>query len=123
MVKNSYEIKNKKRSRRRAAIRKHLRGTASRPRLVVFRSLKHIYAQIVDDDKGCTLCAMSTVSKDFKAEEGQKKAEISFQIGLKLGEKALANGISNVAFDRAGYKYHGRVKALADGARKAGLAF
>lgn len=123
MVKNSYEIKNRKRSRRRAAIRKRMWGTASRPRLVVFRSLKHIYAQIIDDDKGSTLCSMSTVAKDFSAEKGQKKTEVSFQIGLKLGEKAIAQGISAVAFDRSGYKYHGRVKALADGARKAGLVF
>jgi large subunit ribosomal protein L18 len=123
MVKNSYEVKNRKRLRRRAAIRKRLWGTASRPRLVVFRSLKHIYAQVIDDDKGHTLCAMSSVAKDFSAEKGQKKTEVSFQIGLKLGEKAIAQGISEVAFDRAGYKYHGRVKALADGARKAGLVF
>ncbi len=123
MVKNSYEIKNRKRARRRAAIRKHLRGTASRPRLVVFRSLKHIYAQIVDDDKGQTICAMSSIAKGFTAEQGKKKTEISFEIGQKLGEKALSSGITNVAFDRAGYKYHGRIKALADGARKAGLVF
>jgi large subunit ribosomal protein L18 len=123
MVKESYVEKNRKRSRRRAAIRKHLWGTSERPRLVVFRSLKNIYAQIVDDDKGFTLCAMSTKSKDFKAESGVKKTEVSFQIGLKIGEKALAEGITKVAFDRSGYKYHGRVKALADGARKAGLVF
>jgi len=124
MVKESYVIKNKKRNRRIAAIRNKLRGTATRPRLVVFRSLKHIYAQIVDDDKGCTLCSLSTLSKDFKSATGKtKKTEISYEVGLKLGEKALANGITQVAFDRAGYKYHGRVKALAEGARKAGLMF
>lgn len=123
MVKESHLIKNRKRSRRRAAIRKHLRGTTERPRMVVFRSLKHIYAQIVDDDKGQTLCSLSTKSKEFELEAGVKKTEMSFQIGLRLGEKALANGISQVAFDRSGYKYHGRVKALAEGARKAGLVF
>lgn len=124
MVKESNVIKSKKRSRRRAAIRKHLWGTTERPRLVVFRSLKHIYAQIIDDDKGLTLCSASTISKDFKQEPSKKKkTEISFEIGQKLGEKALASGISMVSFDRAGYKYHGRVKALAEGARKAGLVF
>jgi large subunit ribosomal protein L18 len=123
MVKESHVIKNKKRSRRRAAIRKHLYGTIERPRLVVYRSLNNIYAQIVDDDKGNTLCAMSTKAKDFKPEAGKKKTEVSFQVGLKLGEKALATGITKVAFDRSGYKYHGRVKALAEGARKAGLVF
>lgn len=123
MVKESHVIKNRKRSRRRAAIRKHLYGTAARPRLVIFRSLKHIYAQIVDDDKGSTLCSMSDTAKDFSAETGKKKTEISFQVGELLGAKALASGITQVAFDRAGYKYHGRVKALADGARKAGLVF
>ncbi len=123
MVKESHLIKNRKRNRRRAAIRKHLRGTTERPRMVVFRSLKHIYAQIVDDDKGQTMCALSTKSKEFKVETAVKKTELSFQIGLKLGELALAKGITTVAFDRSGYKYHGRVKALADGARKAGLVF
>lgn len=123
MVKESHKVKNRKRSRRRAAIRKHLYGTAERPRLVVFRSLKHIYAQIVDDDKGKTLCSMSSKAKDFAAEAGKKKTDISFQVGELLGSKALASGITKVAFDRSGYKYHGRVKALAEGARKAGLVF
>jgi large subunit ribosomal protein L18 len=123
MVKESHVIKNRKRNRRRAAIRKRLRGTVERPRMVIFRSLKHIYAQIIDDDSGRTLCTMSTVTKALQLETGLKKTERSFQIGQKLGEKALASGITKVAFDRAGYKYHGRVKALADGARKAGLLF
>jgi len=123
MVKENNIVKIIKRNRRRAAIRKHIWGTTERPRLVVFRSLKHIYAQIVDDDKRRTLCSMSTVTKEFKSEKGQKKTEVSFQIGMKLGEKALADGITKVSFDRSGYKYHGRVKALADGARKAGLVF
>lgn len=69
------------------------------------------------------MCSASTVSKDFKPEAGKKKTEISFEIGQKLGEKALSGGITQVAFDRAGYKYHGRVKSLAEGARKAGLVF
>jgi len=120
----------RKRSRNEMRLIRHLRlrqklsGTAEAPRLAVFRSLKHIYAQVIDDNKGCTLCSLSTLSKDFKSATGKtKKTEISYEVGLKLGEKALANGITQVAFDRAGYKYHGRVKALAEGARKAGLMF
>lgn len=123
MIKHSSIKKNTLRQRRKAAIRKRLSGTTQRPRLVVFRSLKNIYAQIIDDTKGITLVSMSTIAKDVEMEKGTKKTEQSFQIGLKLGEKALAAGITTVAFDRAGYKYHGRVKAVADGARKAGLAF
>jgi large subunit ribosomal protein L18 len=124
MVKSSNEVKIRKRNRRRSAIRNRLRGTTARPRLVVFRSLKNIYAQIVDDEKGRTLCSASTITKDFKQEASKKKrTEVSFEIGQKLGEIALANGITQVSFDRSGYKYHGRVKALADGARKAGLVF
>ena len=123
MVKESHVIKNKKRNRRRAAIRIRLHGNAERPRLVVFRSLKHIYAQIIDDDSGRTLCAVSTITKGLELDSGIKKTEKSFKIGFKIGEVALASGITKVAFDRAGYKYHGRIKALADGARKAGLLF
>ncbi|MDI9528657.1 MAG: 50S ribosomal protein L18 [Candidatus Cloacimonadota bacterium] len=123
MITQSNIRKNALRERRRAAIRKRLHGTADRPRLVVFRSLKHIYAQIIDDTKGRTLVSYSTKAKDAEIAPGTKKVEQSFQIGQKLGEKALANGITKVAFDRAGFKYHGRVKALAEGARKAGLEF
>lgn len=121
MVKPSNIIRNEKRARRRKAIRKHMNGTASRPRLVVFRSLNHIYGQIIDDLKGNTLVSLSSKSKDAQLEEGIKKVEISFQVGQQLGAKALKAGITKVCFDRAGYKYHGRVKAFADGARKAGL--
>lgn len=123
MIKSITKIKSDLRNRRRAAIRKRLSGTTERPRLVVFRSLKNIYAQIIDDTKGVTLVSMSTKAKDLSSLEGMKKTAQSFEVGLKLGEKAMAAGITKVAFDRAGYKYHGRVKALADGARKAGLAF
>ncbi len=121
MVKPSNIIRNEKRARRRKAIRKHMSGTASRPRLVVFRSLNHIYGQIIDDLKGNTLVSLSTKSKDAQLEEGIKKVEASFKIGQQLAAKALSAGITKVCFDRAGYKYHGRVKAFADGARKAGL--
>ncbi len=123
MIKSSAVVKNKLRTRRRTAIRKRLQGTPERPRLAVFRSLKHIYAQIIDDSTGKTLASASSRAKDFvPVAEGKKTAQ-SFQVGLTLGEKALAAGITAVAFDRAGYKYHGRVKALAEGARKAGLDF
>lgn len=111
------------RMRRRKAIRKKLNGSADRPRMVVFRSAKHIYAQIINDEVGRTLVAMSTISKDIQLEDNLKRTQESFEVGLKLGEKALAAGIKQVCFDRNGFKYHGRIKALADGARKAGLSF
>lgn len=123
MIKSVTKIKSDLRTRRRAAIRKRLSGTAERPRLVVFRSLKYIYAQIIDDTKGVTLVSMSSKAKEFDPGEAKTRTEISMAVGQKLGEKALASGIKTIAFDRAGYKYHGRVKALADGARKAGLEF
>jgi large subunit ribosomal protein L18 len=123
MIKPSSITKAALRKRRRAAIRKRLHGTAERPRLVVFRSLKHIYAQIIDDTTGRTLASASTKGKDFESAAGDKKTAQSFAVGQQLGEKAMAAGITRIAFDRAGYKYHGRVKALADGARKAGLDF
>jgi large subunit ribosomal protein L18 len=123
MIKSATKIKINLRARRRAAIRKSLTGTSERPRLVVFRSNKNIYAQIIDDSKGITLASMSSKAKDFTQGEAKTKTEISHEVGLQLGKKALDAGITIIAFDRAGYKYHGRVKALADGARKAGLDF
>ncbi|MCB5224760.1 MAG: 50S ribosomal protein L18 [Candidatus Cloacimonadaceae bacterium] len=123
MIKPSNIVKNTLRVRRRRAIRNRLNGTTERPRLVVFRSLKHIYAQIIDDTTGKTLVSASSRGKDVEIPKGIKKTEQGFQVGQKLGEKAIAAGLSKVAFDRAGYKYHGRVKALAEGARKAGLDF
>lgn len=123
MIKSPTKIKSNLRRRRRAAIRKHLSGSSERPRLAVFRSNKNIYAQIIDDSKGVTLASMSSKAKDFAAGQAKTKTEISREVGLMLGKKALEAGITTVAFDRAGYKYHGRVKALAEGARKAGLDF
>jgi large subunit ribosomal protein L18 len=123
MIKSITKIKSSLRNRRRAAIRKRLSGSSERPRLAVFRSNKHIYAQIIDDSKGLTLCSMSSKAKDFAKGEAKTKTELSSLVGKQLGEKALAAGIKTIAFDRAGYKYHGRVKALADGARSAGLEF
>lgn len=123
MIKQSNIIKNALRDRRRAAIRKRLRGTSLRPRLVVFRSHRHIYAQIIDDSLGRTLVSASSREKNLNLASGTKKTKQGLQVGQLLGEKAQAAGITKVCFDRAGYKYHGRVKALADGARKAGLDF
>ena len=121
-MKNSVTYKkNQARMRRVKAIRKKLSGTASRPRLVVFRSLNHIYAQIIDDDLGKTLVSMSSKSKG-EAFTG-KKMEQAKAVGMKLAKKAIQAGVNEVCFDRAGFKYHGRVKELADGAREGGLKF
>jgi len=111
-----------RRYRRHLRIRKRIRGTADRPRLAVHRSLKHVYAQLVDDDKGETLVGVSDRVKDLSV-EGSGKVATSFAVGKLLGERAVAAGISKVVFDRGGYPYHGRVKAVADGARKGGLEF
>lgn len=119
--KSHYKVKAK--TKRHNTIRKKIVGTKERPRLVVYRSLKNIYAQIIDDQEHKTLLAVSNISKEFDKEIKGKKTEISFKVGLLLGEKALATGIKTISFDRGGYLYHGRVKALAEGARKAGLIF
>ena len=107
-----------KRARRHLRVRKKVAGTETRPRLVVFRSLKHIYAQIVDDTVGRTLMTVS----DLSIGEG-KKMERSVAVGKSIAAKAKDAGITQVVFDRAGYKYHGRVKAVADAAREGGLEF
>lgn len=124
MLKDKNIIKAKAKQRRHRIIRKRVSGTPDRPRLIVFRSLKHIYAQIVDDTapSGSHTIASAT-SLEVKPDKAMKKAEKSYQVGLLIGEKAISKGISKVCFDRAGYKYHGRVKAIAEGARKAGLDF
>lgn len=101
-----------------------VRGTAERPRLCVFKSLRHIYAQIVNDEAGCTLVAASTVSKDFPSSGGRlKKTEAAKLVGTLVAERALAAQIETVVFDRGGYPYHGRIKALASAARERGLKF
>ncbi len=113
------------RRRRRMRIRKKISGTADRPRLSVFRSNRHIVAQIVDDESGSTLVAASSFSseiKDLGKVEGGKTG-MAAEVGKLLASKAKAKGIEKVIFDRGGYKYHGRVKALADGAREGGLKF
>lgn len=113
--------KNEKRLKRKVRIRKKVSGSPERPRLCVYRSSKHIYAQIIDDCIGKTLVSASTVEKDF-VKSGDKKACASV-VGKTLAARALENGIKMVVFDRNGYLYHGRLKALADGAREAGLDF
>ena len=111
-----------RRNRVRYNIRKKVKGTTERPRLSVFRSNKDIYVQLIDDMNGVTLLAASSREKDFKSAKG-KKVEVSKSVGKHLAEKATGAGIKVVVFDRGGYLYHGRVKALAEGAREGGLQF
>jgi len=115
-------VKRERREKRKSSIRKKIHGTAKRPRLTVFRSCKHIYAQVVDDIAGRTLITASTAGKDYKDGEGDKKADAT-RAGELLAMKCKAKGITTVVFDRNGYRYHGRVKALAEAARKGGLEF
>jgi len=111
-----------RRYRRQLRIRNRVMGTAERPRLVVFRSLKHIYAHLVDDDRGVVLMGVGDRSAGVTA-EGTGKVVWSKAVGKLLAEKARAQGITRVVFDRAGYRYHGRVQGVADGARDGGLEF
>jgi len=128
MIKPSQLRKSRRlqRQRRHFRVRNKIQGTALRPRLVVARSLKNIEGQIVDDDAGKTLLGMSTLAeglRGFSAEGANRRVEQAFAAGKALGEKAKSQGIDTVVFDRGGYKYHGRVKAFADGAREGGLEF
>jgi large subunit ribosomal protein L18 len=113
------------RKRRQVRVRAKVYGLPERPRLNVFRSANHIYAQVIDDDKGYTLAAASTVEASVKAAipAGSKKAEEAKIVGSIVAQRAKEKGITQVVFDRAGYIYHGRIKALADGAREGGLQF
>jgi len=112
------------RLKRKRRIRKTVFGKQDRPRLSVFRSSKHIYAQIIDDTKGITLVAASTLDKEFKEDKIEgKKVDIANAVGGLIGKRALDKGITKVVLDRNGYLYHGRIKSLSDGARKAGLNF
>ena len=113
--------KNKKRLRRHKRVRGKISGTASVPRLCVYRSLNNISAQIIDDDAGKTLVAAASNEKDFAANGANKDG--AKEVGLLIGKRAIAKGIENVVFDRGGYLYHGRVQQLAEGAREAGLKF
>jgi large subunit ribosomal protein L18 len=115
------ESRNDMRLRIHRRIRKRISGSPERPRLAVFRSLKHIYAQIIDDEKGHTLVAAASTEKDLRGKGGN--VEGAKLIGKVIAERARQKGISKVVFDRGGYLYHGRVKALADAARQGGLEF
>ena len=110
------------RIRRHNRLRNHLRGTAERPRLAVLRSSRHMHAQIIDDTIGHTLVAASTVEPELRAFEGEKKAKAA-EVGKLIAKRAKEAGIENVVFDRGGFKYHGRIAALADAAREGGLKF
>ncbi len=108
---------------RKERIRKKLAGTGERPRLSIYKSLKHIYAQVIDDGSGKTLAFASSLSKELKGkDEGDKKADAK-RVGALIAEKCKAAGVSAVVFDRSGFPYHGRIAAVADGAREAGLKF
>ena len=113
--------KNQVRQKRHLRVRNRVFGTAERPRLNVFRSLAHIYAQVIDDEKGMTLAAASSMDKDFEGKGGN--IEAAKKVGLAIAKKALEKGIKTVVFDRGGYIYHGRVAALAEAAREGGLEF
>ena len=119
-------VRDRKASRkiRHRRVRRTLTGTVSRPRLCVFRSLNHIHAQLIDDSAGRTLVSVSTLDSQVSGTaDGMGKSKRAGVVGTLLGEKALHQGIKQVVFDRGGYRYHGRVKALAEAARKAGLEF
>jgi len=112
------------RGRRHSRVRKNLQGTSDRPRLNVFRSLSGIYVQVIDDQSGKTLISASTVDRDLREKlKGMKKADQAKVIGQTVAERAKSKGIQAVVFDRGGYRYIGRIKALADGAREGGLQF
>ena len=115
--------RNAARQKRHRRIRARVGGTAGRPRLNVFRSNDHIYAQVIDDEKGHTLAAASTMEASVRSEPGRLTVAKARKVGALVAERALAKGVSQVVFDRGGYRYHGRVQALAEGAREAGLEF
>lgn len=112
------------RQHRHVRVRGKVEGSVDRPRLCVFRSTNHIYAQVVDDTKGQTIAAASTLDSDIKTQiDGKTKSEQAKVVGTSVAQKASGKGVKQVVFDRGGFKYHGRVKALADAAREAGLKF
>ena len=117
------ESRQQARRRRKTRVRKRIRGTAERPRLNVFRSSIHKYAQIIDDTSGRTLASASDRDASVVAQQAITKVDRASLVGKSIAERAQANGIETIVFDRAGYQYHGRVKALADAAREAGLEF
>jgi large subunit ribosomal protein L18 len=120
---SGHHSKNERRRIRRYRIRKRVNGTPERPRLSVFRSARHIYVQIIDDATGQTLVAASSREQDLARPASKGKLDVSAEVGKRVAARAQEKGITSVAFDRGGYLYHGRVKALADGARAGGLEF
>ena len=117
-------FKKEARLRRKQRVRKKVTGTSDRPRLCVFRSSRHIYAQIIDDSQGLTIVAASSMEKQIRdASESGDKKDVAAQIGKLIAGRAKEKGISKVVFDRGGFMYHGRIKALSDGAREGGLTF
>jgi len=123
-MKNRAKLRRDLRLRRHARIKKKIRGTAERPRLVVFRSLKNVEGQLVNDDEGITILGSSTRGERAgEVEDRTGKVADSYAAGQRLAEKAIQEGVTHVVFDRAGYPYHGRVKAFAEGARSGGLRF
>ena len=120
----SVKDKNEERKVRHARVRKHISGTAARPRLCVYKSLKSIYAQVIDDERGATIVSASTLDKDLASSlEGKTKSEQAKVVGEAIAKKAIAAKIKEVVYDIGGYLYTGRVAALAEGARSAGLKF
>lgn len=115
--------KREKLQRRKKAIRSRILGTAERPRLQVFRSLKHVQVQLIDDTNGKTIATESDQKKEEKVSSKKNKKERAFEVGQNIAKKAKEKKIKEVVFDRSGFLYHGRVKAVADGARKGGLKF
>lgn len=109
---------------RHARVRRKIMGTPDRPRLSVYRSLNHVYAQVIDDSQGTTLASASSLESAVKTQQnGRSKVDVAELVGGLISERAKEKGVATVVFDRGGYKYHGRVKALADAARKGGLVF
>lgn len=123
MTTNREQLKRNKRALRHNRVRSVVSGTTQRPRLAVFRSASHIYAQLIDDKSGKTLAAASSTEAKIKESTKTSKADLSTQVGTAIAEKGKTKGITSVVFDRGGYRYHGRVKALAEAARVAGLEF
>ncbi len=116
-------LKQAKRLKIRRRIRRKVSGTSERPRLTIYRSLNQIYAQLIDDVSGSTLVQTSSLAQGIRVEKSSGKISKSKQVGLELAKAAISKGISKVVFDRNGLKYHGRIKAVADGAREGGLEF
>ena len=122
---NKYELKKKRQQRRKLSVRKKITGTFDRPRMSVYRSLNNIFVQIINDEEGKTLLSASSIDKEIKGQipEQAKKSDLSTIVGKVIAQRALANNITKVVFDRNGYNYHGRIKALAESARENGLNF